>query len=306
MKSYWRTKLSAVYKPVVSTGRLSHCIRRHPIIGFPLVYLGWAYAFWIPVLLSDRSVWELPSLSWFLIGGASPLIAGVLLAFGDGGRAQLRDLFRRLADWRRISFTWLLSILSFWLLFDLVMAGAAVFLGVTDSPLDINWSLWLNPEALLFLILLSFVFPAIEEVGLRGYYLDTLQKNLTPVAAAAVNGIVWAIWHTPFVWFPGYYAYTSFHPALFWWLPMIICHALLIAYVYCHTGRSILAALIFHGMMNFTGEWLRISADMYPFMLSGNVLMALFVVSVWHRSAGSGSNNTQGALSTERSGNKEG
>ncbi len=227
------------------------------------------------------------------------MIAGVVLTSGDGGRAQLRDLFNRLTDWRRISFAWLLFILLFWLLFDLSMAGTAVLLGVTDAHLDINWSLWSDPSALLFLVLLSFVFPAIEEVGLRGYYLDTLLKNLTPVAAATVNGIVWAIWHTPFVCFPGYYAHTSFHPELFWWLPMIICHTFLIAYVYCHTGRSILAALIFHGMMNFTGEWLRISSDMYPFMLSGNILMAFVVAVVWQRSARNGLHNRQDPSSTE-------
>ncbi len=64
---------------------------------------------------------------------------------------------------------------------------------------------------------------------------------------------------------------------------MIVCDTLMIAFVYCHTGRSILAALVFHAMMNFTGEWLRISPDMYPFMLSGKVLMALVIVLVWRQ-----------------------
>jgi membrane protease YdiL (CAAX protease family) len=115
-------------------------------------------------------------------------------------------------------------------------------------------------------------------MGLRGYYLNALQKRLNPTVAGTVNGIVWAVWHMPFVWFPGYYAHTTFNPALYWWLPMIVCHALLIAHVYNHTKESILAALIFHGMMNLTGEWLRISPEMYPFMLSGNVLVVLLVV----------------------------
>lgn len=48
-------------------------------------------------------------------------------------------------------------------------------------------------------------------------------------------------------------------------------------------GRSILAVLIFHGMMNFTGEWLRISPDMYPFMLTGNLLAAVLLVLWWNK-----------------------
>jgi membrane protease YdiL (CAAX protease family) len=136
---------------------------------------------------------------------------------------------------------------------------------------------------LLFLLLLSFVFPAVEEVGLRGYYLDTLQRRLGPTTAGLVNGLVWAAWHAPFVWFPGYFENTTFDPALSWWLPMIVCHTLLIVQVYNGTQRSILAVLIFHGLINFTGEWLRISRDMYPFILSGNVFVALLLIAYWQK-----------------------
>lgn len=255
----------------------------HPILAFPLIYIGWAYLFWTPLLLSDASVWTFPGILWFLIGGASPLIAGLGLAALTGGKAQLLDLARRLVAWRRIPGKWWLLILLFWLGFDLAMASMAMLLGVTNAPLAVNWSLFLNPVMLLFLLLLSFVFPVVEEVGLRGYYLEALQQRLGQTAAGLINGVVWAVWHAPFVWFPGYYSNTTFDPALSWWLPMIVCHTLLIVHVYNRTQRSILAVLIFHGMMNFTGEWLRISPGMYPFMLSGNILLAVFLIALWLR-----------------------
>lgn len=274
-----------------SIGGLRQWMLAHPVMAFPLVYLGWAYLFWLPLLFSGSSVWSFPNLLWFLAGGASPLIAGLILAALTGGKAQLLDLARRLVDWRRIPGKWWLPIVAFWLAFDVAMAGLAVLLGITDTPLDVHWSLFANPGMLLFLLLLSFVFPAVEEVGLRGYYLDALQRRLGPTAAGLINGLVWAVWHAPFVWFPGYYASTTFDPALSWWLPMIVCHTLLIVHVYNSTRRSILAVLIFHGMMNFTGEWLRISPDMYPFMLFGNVLLAVLLIALWQRGKypGSGS-----------------
>jgi len=262
---------------------LRQWVLSHPLLAFPLFYLGWAYLFWVPVLLSDESVWAFPNLLWFLIGGASPLLAGLGLAALTGGKAQALDLARRLVDWRRIPGRWWLVILLFWLGLDLAMAGMAIWLGITDSPLDVNTSLFFNPGMLLFLLLLSFVFPAIEEIGLRGYYLETLQQHFGPTTSGLVNGTVWAIWHAPFVWFPGYYANTTFNPELYWWLPMIVCQTLLIVQVYNRTGRSILAVLIFHGMMNFTGEWLRISPDMYPFMLTGNLLAAVLLVLWWNK-----------------------
>ncbi len=256
---------------------------RQPLLAFPLVYLGWAYFFWIPVLLSDSSVWAFPNLIWFLLGGASPAVAGLGLAAATGGKEQLKDLGRRLTDWRRIPGRWWLVILLFWLAFDLAMAGLAQILGIAGAPLDTNWLLFVNPGPLLFLFVLSFVFPAVEEVGLRGFYLDALQQRFSPVVAGLVNGAVWALWHAPFVWFPGYYANTTFNPELYWWMPMILCHTLLIVYVYNCTQRSILAVLIFHAMMNFTGEWLRLSPDMYPFMLAGNLILATLMVMFWGR-----------------------
>jgi len=259
-------------------GRLTKWVRKNPITAFPAVYLGWAYFFWIPVLVSQKPVWEPPSLFWFLAGGASPLLAGVLLTALDGGSSRLKDLFHRLVDWRRIPATWWFIIVFFWLLFDVAMAGVAFLIGISDLPINADWNLLQDPRALAFLLLLSFVFPAVEEIGLRGYYLEALQSKLAPASAALVNGCVWAVWHTPFVWFAGYYANTTFHPELSWWLPMIVCHTVLIALVYNHTHRSILAALVFHGLMNFTGEWLRVSSDMYPFMLIGTVAVTLLVI----------------------------
>lgn len=252
------------------------------VFGFPLVYLGWAYLFWSPIFASAESVWSFPKIILFLAGGASPLIAGVVLAGLTGGRRRLRDIGSRLVDIRRISVRWLTVILLFWLVFDLLMAGAALVFGITDHPLGIAWDAVSSPQALAFVLLLSFVFPAVEEIGLRGYWLDELQERFNPVVAGLINGATWAVWHAPFVWFPGYYANTSFNPELWWWLPSIVLQTLLIVWVYNGTNRSILAVLLFHGMMNFTGEFLGLAPEIFPFTLIGNILVAAAVVAGSH------------------------
>lgn len=249
--------------------------------GFPLLYLGWAYLFWLPLLFTNRSVWSPPSLYFFLAGGASPLIAGLIMAVRDGGVAQLKDMFERLIRVRSLPLRWWLVLLCFWLVFDLLMGGTAVLLGVTDRPFAVRLGLLTDPGALGFLLLLSFLFPAVEEIGLRGYWLDVLLARFGPTAAGLINGVAWALWHAPFVLFPGYYANTTFNPSLSWWLPMIVCTTLLITQVYRFSGRLISAVLLFHAMMNFTGEVLGITAAMYPFVLSGYVLAALALVLCW-------------------------
>lgn len=264
--------------------RLGQRARRLRPWGFPLVYLGWAFLFWSPIFGSGTSVWSFPNVVLFLVGGASPLLAGVTLAALTGGVERLREIWRRLVDVRRIGLGWWAIILLFWPAFDILMAGVALTLGVVDRPLHIGWNVLDEPRTLAFMLLLSFVFPAVEEIGLRGYWLDALQERLGPTSAGLLNGATWAVWHAPFVWFPGYYANTVFQPELWWWLPSIVLQTLLIVWVYNETNRSILAVLLFHGMMNLTGELLGLSPEMFPVLLLGTAFVASVLVLSWRRS----------------------
>lgn len=249
--------------------------------GFAIIYLGWAYLFWIPVLRSETSVWAGTNLFLFLVGGASPLLAAVVLAWLLGGARGMTDLIRRLVDVRLVSLRWWLGIVVFWPVFHLTMAGAAVVLGVTSQPFDLVTGIVTEPGVLAFQLTLAFLFPAVEEIGLRGYYLDRLAERFSITVAALVNGATWAVWHSPFVLLPGYYAATTFDPELSWWMPMIIADTVLFVWVWERTERSIAAVLVFHAMMNLSGEFLGITADMYPFVVAGHLVAAGAVVVSW-------------------------
>jgi membrane protease YdiL (CAAX protease family) len=251
--------------------------------GFPLIYLGWAFLFWSPIVGSEESVWTGTNLALFLAGGASPLIAGVTMAWLTGGTERVRDIGRRLVDVRRIAPNWWLVVLLFFPVFDLLTAGAALAFGVTDRPIDVDAGILADLGAVAFLVLLSFVLPAVEEVGLRGYYLDALQERFDPTVAGLLNGGTWAVWHAPFVYFPGYYANTTFDPELWWWLPSIVLQTLIFVWVYNNTNRSVLAILVIHGMMNLTGELLGLAPELFPFQLPFLVLVAAVLVVSWRR-----------------------
>jgi len=263
--------------------------------GFPLIYLGWAFLFWSPIVGSEESVWTGTNLALFLVGGASPLIAGVTMAWLTGGTERVRDIGRRLVDVRRISPNWWLVVLLFFPVFDLLTAGAALAFGVTDRPIDVGAEILADLGALAFLVLLSFVLPAVEEVGLRGYYLDALQERFDPTVAGLLNGGTWAVWHAPFVYFPGYYANTTFDPELWWWLPSIVLQTLIFVWVYNNTNRSVLAILVIHGMMNLTGELLGLAPELFPFQLPFLVLVAAALVVSWQRGTDTRSEDVAGA-----------
>lgn len=264
------------------TGRFSSVARALSPYGFPIIYLGWAFLFWTPVILSDESVWSSPNVFLFIIGGLSPLLAGLLLAWLTRGRDGLADLGNRLVEFRRIPLQWVGIILLFWPVFNLFVGIAGILLGTTANPLDlISTERLFDPVATVSLVAFAFLFPAVEEVGLRGYWLDQLQERWSALVAGLINGTTWAIWHAPFVLFTGYYANTTFDPELWWWLPSIVLGTIIYVWVYNNTNRSILAVLCFHAFGNMTGEVMGFTPEMYPFILTGYVVVALFVIVLW-------------------------
>jgi hypothetical protein len=68
----------------------------------------------------------------------------------------------------RISRRWWVVVLLFWPAFNLLTAGAAIALGVTDRPISVVWGVLTDPATLRFMLALGLLFPAIEEIGLRG------------------------------------------------------------------------------------------------------------------------------------------
>ncbi len=267
------------YQPA---GRVGRFARAAMPWGFPMLYLGWAFLFWSPIVVSDESVWSFPYVGLFLVGGLSPLLAGLLLAWLTQGWDGISDLGTRLVDIGRIDPRWWLIIVVYWPLFNLFLAGVALLSGITAEPLGfVSTDRLFDPVALLSLVAFAFIFPVVEEVGLRGYWLDRLQERWSALVAGSVNGTAWAIWHAPFVLFPGYYANTTFEPELWWWSPMLVLNTIILVWVYNNTRRSILAVLLFHAFGNMTGELMGFAPEMYPFILSGYALVVVVLVAGW-------------------------
>ncbi|MFA9415410.1 lysostaphin resistance A-like protein [Natrinema sp. HArc-T2] len=262
--------------------RVRRALERSQPWAFPTLYLGWAYLFWLPIVASGESVWSVPNVGLFLVGGMSPLLAGLVLLWLEEGRAGLADLRRRLTDRDRIEPRWWLVIVLFYPAFNLLAAGIALATGYTSAPLEvITTDRLLDPTALLLLVAVALVFPTIEEIGLRGYWFDQLQARWSALVASLILGVVWASWHVPLVYMAGYYEGTTFDPALWWWLPSIVLTAIIATWVYNNTQRSVLAVIGLHFVGNLTGETIGFSPELYPAVHLGTALVAIVLVVGW-------------------------
>jgi membrane protease YdiL (CAAX protease family) len=128
--------------------------------------------------------------------------------------------------------------------------------------------------------------PLSEELGWRGYALDALQARYNALVSSLVLGLIWALWHLPlfFTRSEGNFYHEWGAGTLLFWLFVLrmTLFSVPITWVYNHTGRSILSAILFHFAYNLTYSLV------YPvpegLHLTGTLLLlgaAVGIVIVW-------------------------
>jgi membrane protease YdiL (CAAX protease family) len=271
--------------PGPAHARQQPALRARHVVGFLALSHGWTWAFWGAAALRGGSVWEMPTTILLYVGGVGVLLAGIAMTHAVRGADGLRDLGRRTADPRRIGARWWAVILLLYPALTFAAAGIAMAAGVTGRPLDLAGAAAriADPAALLstaaFILILG---PLPEEIGWRGYLQDRLMARWSALAASLLVGLAWWSWHLPLFVLPGYFdAFGRAAPTPLDFLYNIMPAAVLYAWVYLNTDRSVLAAILFHFMENFSSEMLGIAEAVRPVRLA--LIVALLILIVWRR-----------------------
>jgi membrane protease YdiL (CAAX protease family) len=192
-----------------------------------------------------------------LLGVIGPMVTGIAFTYLTRGKEGRRDYWKRVIDFRRITALWYLVILLFVPVLHLVAAGIDVLFGGTGATWgDAVHNFVSNPLSIVPSILFASLIPFIEELGWRGYVLDRLQERGSALASSLILGVVWSSWHLPLFFVEGSYQSGLGVGTLAFWLFIvgIVPLSLAFTWIYNNTRRSILAVILFHSMINFTGE----------------------------------------------------
>jgi membrane protease YdiL (CAAX protease family) len=217
--------------------------------------LGWSFLFWIAAAWTGQHVRTLPTALLFYVGGAGPPLAAVGLTALRETHAGWRDFWLRVVDPRRIRGRWLAAAL----LVHPVLVGLALLVDVAlgGSPsLAADGGRLVDPLRLIQLAFFVFWFgPLPEELGWRGYALDRLQGRMDALSGSLLLGSVWALWHVPLFFIEGTFQNEiGVGTPRFWlFLATLLPLSVLITWVYNHTKRSTLSAVLFHFSGNFMG-----------------------------------------------------
>lgn len=254
----------------------------------PWVFFGatfaWTWAFLGVAILLKISVETPLGFALFILGILGPMVTGIGFTYLTQNKAGQRDYWLRIIDVRRIGLKWLLILL----LFVPALNGLAALIDVVLGGIGAVWGETLinalsDPLALVFSALFATLIPFMEELGWRGYVLDRLQETRSALRSSLILGVVWSLWHLPGFFMEDTYQAGLGVGTLEFWLFMIGIVPLSFAFtwVYNNTRRSILAVILFHGMVNFSGELIAITerADTISILLW--VIVAIGITLLW-------------------------
>lgn len=183
-----------------------------------------AQAHVIPDRVMFRAAWSL-----------TPMMAVSILVYRESQAAGLKELFRRIIDYQRItSKIWYLPVFLTGPVIVFVQYGLARWSG---SPVPPPHFTLLAPLSFLGFFLLAWA----EELGWTVYALDTLQARRSALTAGILTGILWASLHAP-VWA---LAGQSLTWCAWQWL-YVVALRVLMAWIYNNTGKSLFAMDLLH------------------------------------------------------------
>jgi membrane protease YdiL (CAAX protease family) len=248
-------------------------------------YFGLAFAIswscWLPAAFSADGVQARWVRMLVYAGIAGPAVATLALLHLNGTRAQREEFWDRVWNVGRLRAGWILPVVLVYPLLTAIAAGVdrVLFGGAADASRLV--SLLSSPLVMLVHLVMTFALgPFPEELGWRGYALDRLQARRTALGASLLLGTAWAAWHLPLFFVKGSYQNGLGFGSMGFWLYGLtaVSASVLFTCVYNSSDRSVLSAILLHGVLNSTRGVVELSPQAELFRTSFLAALAIGVV----------------------------
>lgn len=259
-----------------------------PKLSGPRVYFAvtfaWTWFFWILASLLELGMDTAPGVILLLLGVLGPMVTGIAFTYLMNDQEGWRDYWRRIIDFKRIGGGWYPVIFLFAPILNVLAALLDRFWGGSGATWgEAALNFFTFPLSIIPSILFASLIPFIEELGWRGYVLDRLQDKWEALISTLILGAVWSLWHLPLFFIEGTYQANLGVGSPAFWLFMIgvIPLSFSFTWIYNNTHRSILAVILFHAMVNFTGEIIAITERADAISIFLWFVVAIGIVIVW-------------------------
>lgn len=209
-------------------------------------------------------------------------------------KENFKDAGLKFGNWKLYIHTYILIpslfILAF-ILTAILISKPDLSLTIFAEQLGINiplppWQMILGIVfgSLTFGPIINTIFSFGEELGWRGYLLPKLLP-LGKVKALFISGVIWGLWHTPFIILLGMHYGEQRILGVLIFTVMVMLLGVYIGYLRIISGSVILASFA-HGIFNsqFYGVWMAIFPNVNPILggMSGLTgILMLSIVTIW-------------------------
>lgn len=191
-----------------------------------------------------------------LAGLLAPFIVSSVMVFASGDRALRREHVDRLYNPKRIDLKNLPVFLLVMPVAVLISISLSVAAGGSTDQFALAEGFSFSTGAMPVLLLL-FLAATLEELGWRGYAFDSLESRFGFVRASLLFGVLWSLWHLPLVLVQDSYQYVILRENIWYAVNFfvgIIPMGVIISWICMKHGRSVLATIVFHFIVNISQE----------------------------------------------------
>lgn len=191
----------------------------------------------------ESALYTFPGIILAVLGSWGPIIAAFVVTAITDGKSGIRILWRRFWN-RNMSVKWLLVTLLIIPAMELVSNLVSRTLNGIDYPF---FNLPNPPWMVISVFVNNFIFTGMfEEFGWRGYVLPRFQAKWNALISSLILGVIWASWHFGQLFFP-----ESGNPEPIWGFVLrTILETIIITWIFNNTKGSVLAASLYHAMVN--------------------------------------------------------
>jgi membrane protease YdiL (CAAX protease family) len=203
-----------------------------------ILFVGLAYA-WSWIVFTAMVVFH-AAPQWTILGTLGPTVAALVAHRVTAGNFRA---FRLVSTWGRTLLATLVGVALMLLAFVVLPAAA------TTDPRQLHWGALISISVYNYSTLLGG--PLFEEPGWRGFALPRLEARFGPLLGSMLLALIWAGWHLPLFWYPGW----SSAP-LWIYVLLIIGSTFLLTYGTNLARFGVITPIMMHAAFNTAGRFL--------------------------------------------------
>jgi membrane protease YdiL (CAAX protease family) len=217
-----------------------------------------------------------------LPGLMAPFLISVVMIRTSKNSKLKEDFVNRLVNPRLIRLKMLPAFLFIMPLSILASIAISLLFGESISQFQLaegfSFSSGFVPVLLVLLLAATF-----EELGWRGYAFDSLQSRYNYLTASIIFSLLWSLWHFPLIFIKDSYQYEIFHQNIWFgvnFFVSIIPMGIIISWICLKNRKSVIAAIVFHFIINMSQEILEISQTTKCIQTAVLILVAAMIIAM--------------------------